>query len=78
MKDEIIYYGYKADKNLIHKTREKVEVILNAPQSMNVTQVKAFLGLVSYYSRFVPNLSTIAHPLNQLLGKNVQFKWSLK
>ena len=45
---------------------------------MNVTQVKAFLGLVSYYSRFVPNLSTVAHPLNQLLRKNVWFKWSLE
>ena len=59
MKDEIIYYGYKADKNLIHKTREKVEVILNAPQPMSVAQVKAFLGLVCYYSIFVPNVQLL-------------------
>ena len=78
MKDEITYCDYKVDKNGIHKTQEKVEAILNAPQPNNVSQVKAFLGLVSYYSRFVPNLSTIAHPLNQLLRKNVRFKWSLE
>ena len=78
MMDEITYCGYKVDKNGIHKTREKVEAILNAPQPVNVTQVKAFLDLVSYYSRFVSNFSSIVHPLNHLLRKNVRFKWSLE
>ena len=48
MKGEITYCDYKVDKNFIHKTQKKVGTILYAPQPVNVTQVKAFLSLVSY------------------------------
>ena len=32
-----------------------------------MTEVRSFLGLVSYYRRFIPNFSKLAKPLNQLL-----------
>ena len=57
------------------KLKKKVEAIINAPLSINVTQVKALLDLVSSYSRLVLNLSAIVHLLNQWFKKNVQFKW---
>ena len=39
-------------------------------------ELRSFLGLVNYYGRFIPNLATVARPLNMLLRKNCQWKWS--
>jgi len=32
--------------------------------------------MLQYYARFLPNLSTILNPLNELLQKNKQWKWT--
>ena len=32
-----------------------------------MTEVRSFLGIVSYYRRFIPNFSKVAKPLNKLL-----------
>ena len=44
----------------------KVEQVRTWPIPGNRTQVKSFLGLVSYYRRFVPDVSTVAQPLYKL------------
>jgi hypothetical protein len=41
-----------------------------------VTQIHSFLGLVGYYRRFISNFSKITKSMNQLLEKEVKFKWS--
>ena len=38
-------------------------------------ELKSFLGLLNYYSRFLPNLSTLLSPLYQLLRKDVNWSW---
>ena len=43
-----------------------------APCPCNIAEVRSFLRLVNYYNRFLPNLSTVVHPLNQLLENNHQ------
>ena len=42
----------------------------------NVFEVQSFLGLVTFYSKFLPNLATIAAPIYQLTRKNVPFDWN--
>ena len=39
----------------------------------NVTELRSFLGLVNYYGHFLPNVSTVLHPLNRLLRKGVSW-----
>ena len=41
-----------------------------------VPGLRGFLGLVNYYHRFLPNLSSVMHPLNQLLEKDHTWEWS--
>ncbi|KAL4009353.1 hypothetical protein ACER0C_003205 [Sarotherodon galilaeus] len=75
-KDAIEYCGHKIDRHGLHKTKDKVEGVLKAPEPKNVSQLRSFLGLVNYYHKFLPNLSTVLHPLNSLLQQNVTWKWT--
>ena len=68
--------GYRVDAEGLHATEEKVEAILSAPTPTDERQLRSFLGLVNYYGRFVSDLATIAHPLNDLLKREHAWNWS--
>ena len=70
------YLGYRIDRYGLHAMPEKVAAIVEAPQPTNVQELRAFLGLVQYYGRFLKQLSTLLYPLNRLLGKGVPWKWT--
>ncbi|XP_055721195.1 uncharacterized protein K02A2.6-like [Salvelinus fontinalis] len=74
--DEVQYLGHKVDAKGLHTVKAKVRAVVEAPAPTNVTELKAYLGLLNYYNRFLPNLSTLLAPLHQLLRKDVAWKWS--
>lgn len=78
MKDKIEYCGYVIDKSGIHKEKKKVDAIRSAKVPTNKTEVRAFVGLINYYGRFLQNLSTKLYPLYNLLKDKVPFKWDTK
>ena len=47
--------------------------MLEAPRPTSVTQLRSFLGIINYYHRFLPNLSTVLH---ELLKAHTQWKWT--
>jgi hypothetical protein len=53
----------------------KVKDVLDWKPPTSVTQVHSFLGLASYYQRFIPNLSRIAKPITELLKKGTKYVW---
>ncbi|KAJ8401943.1 hypothetical protein AAFF_G00375240 [Aldrovandia affinis] len=55
---------------------EKVQAITGWPTPTNQAQVKSFVGLASYYRRFVRGFSSVAAPLYQLLQKDRDFVWT--
>jgi hypothetical protein len=54
---------------------DKIEAVKNYPVPRNARDVRAFLGLASFYRRLVPEFAETAKPLTQLTGKNQAFAW---
>lgn len=73
---KITYLGYVIEYNKISKSPAKVSSILEAPRPKNIDDIRRFLGLITYYSKFIPQASTLTYPIRQLLLKNKKFFWS--
>ena len=76
LEPSVDYLGYRIDKNGLHAVPEKIRAITEAPPPTNVQELRAFLGLVNYYGKFLPRLSTLLYPMNRLLCKGSQWAWS--
>lgn len=74
--DKVQFCGHIIDQEGLHKTQDKIEAVVNAVRPENVTHLRAFLGLVNYYGKFMENLSMVLRPLHHLLEKNVPWKWT--
>lgn len=72
----IVFCGHEIDRNGLHKTQDKIDAVVEAPRPQNITEVISFTGLINYYRRFLPNLSAVLQPLNQLLEKNRTRRWT--
>lgn len=75
-KSQIGYCGYIIDEKGIHKDESKFEAIINMPRPKNVSEVRAFIGMVNYYHRLIENASTILYPLYVLLRTDTPFVWT--
>ena len=75
MQPSVEYLGFHIPKEGIGTSKAKVDAVLEAPVPLNVSELCSFLGLVNYYSKFIPNLSSLCEPLNGLLRKEVTWNW---
>ena len=76
LKDSVQFLGHKIDSSGIHADPGKRKAIAKAPRPKNQQQLKSFLGLLQYYGKFLSNLSSLLHPLNNLLKSNSKWSWS--
>lgn len=74
-KRKIHYLGHMVDENGIHTDPEKVKSILNFQTPKNVTELRRFMGIISWCRRFIPDCSTLTQPLTRLLQKKNQWEW---
>ena len=76
LQPSVVYLGHKIDGEGLHPTEDKLKAIRDAPRPKDVAALKSFLGLIMFYSRFMPHHSTVLAPLHSLLKKNAPWKWS--
>jgi hypothetical protein len=72
---EVHYLGFVLSEKGVSASPDKVEAVQNYPTPRNVRDVRAYLGLASFYRRLVPDFAEIAKPLTQLTRKGQEFTW---
>ena len=70
------YLGHLITPDGIRPNPQRVSAVSSFPAPTSVHEVRQFLGLTSYYRRFIKNLTKIAQPLHVLTRKGAQFEWS--
>ena len=58
------------------RREERASSIMNAPTPQNKVELKSFLELMTYNSRFLPSLAHVLHPLHNLVHKDARWGWS--
>ena len=75
--DQVIYLGHVISSKGIAPDPSKTQKVKDFPVPTDATKLKQFLGLSSYYRRFIPEFAKLAHPLHSLTKKGVNFHWSV-
>ena len=78
MAPSVVYLGHQIDSEGVHPVADKVEAVQQAPTPRNVSELKSYLGLLTYYSKFLPHLPSVLSPLYKLLRQDKPWKWTSK
>jgi hypothetical protein len=73
---EVSYLGHIVSEKGVRTDPDKVSAVKQWPEPTCVNELRSFLGLCSYYRKFVKNFATIAAPLHNLMKKEQTFTWS--
>jgi hypothetical protein len=60
----------------IQTDSDKVAAVQKFPTPSNAKELKRFLGMVSWYRRFIPNVANITAPLQSMLKKSARWDWT--
>lgn len=72
---ELDLLGYVISAKGIQAQPSKTAAIKQLPIPNNISELRRFLGMCSYYRQLVPKFAEIAEPLFQLMRKDVEWKW---
>ena len=70
------YLGHVVSEGGVQTDPKKVKAVREYPLPTDLKTLRLFLGLASYYRRFVPAFARVAGPLHALTKKDVEFVWS--
>ena len=73
---EVEYLGHVISSKGVQTDPRKISAVQEWPTPTSVTEVRSFVGMASYYRRYVRGFAAIAKPLHQLTEKHKQFKWT--
>eukprot|EP00731_Ephydatia_muelleri_P030634 Em0022g148a len=74
--DKVYYLGHVFSEQGMRPDEGKVRVVKEWPTPKNPSEVRQFLGLASYYRRYIQSFATIAASLHELTQKDVSFRWT--
>ena len=74
---QLSFLGHKISAQGVTIDPERTKAILDFPPPRSAKDVARFIGMINYFSKFIPNLADIAAPLNALRKKGVEFLWGV-
>ena len=75
---EVAFLGHLVTPDGVACNPAKIEAVSDWESPKSVTEVRSFLGLASYYRRFIRSFATIASPMTALTEKGRPFIWDDK
>ena len=76
VRQEVEYLGHVITPNGMLPNHKLIQAIQAFTTPVNVKETRQFLGLASYYRRFVPEFAKVARPLHALTRKETPFVWT--
>ncbi|UYV83768.1 hypothetical protein LAZ67_X000075 [Cordylochernes scorpioides] len=74
--EELEILGHITNQHGIKPAEHNIKAIRDFPRPKKIKEVHSFLGMCSYYRKFIKGFSKIADPLTSLIKKNVPFTWT--
>ncbi|XP_045139311.1 uncharacterized mitochondrial protein AtMg00860-like [Portunus trituberculatus] len=75
-KSEVSFLGHVVCREDVKTDPLKVATIEGWPVPQNVSELRSFLGLCTYYQRFVAGFTTVTAPLHHLTRKGASYQWT--
>jgi len=76
VRKEVRYLGYVVSDASVCADPNKVKAVRDFPKPQNLKQLRPFLGIASYYRRFIPGFSQVAAPLYTLMKRDALYQWT--
>ena len=73
---QVTYLGHTFSREGMSPDSSKVDAVVNWPQPKDEAEVRQFLGLASYYRKYIDKFADMAAPLYQLTQKDTPFQWT--
>ncbi|KMQ83753.1 reverse ribonuclease integrase, partial [Lasius niger] len=74
-RSQVKYLGFLVQQDGLSVDPEKTTSIVEYPAPRNIKQLRRFIGMASWYRRFIPQCATKLEPLTRLLKKNHSWEW---
>jgi transposase InsO family protein len=74
-KEKIEYFGHVISSEGISPSVDRVKAIRELPAPTNVSELRRVVGMINYLGRFMPELSSVMHPMTDLLKSDTVWTW---
>lgn len=75
LQSRVSYLGFEISSEGIEPGEMKTKTIIEFPTPKNAHEIRRFIGMASFFRRFIPKFAQIATPLHDLLKNEVKFTW---
>ena len=76
LRTSVLYLGYMIHNGEVRPNPGKIHALSSLPAPTTVTQFRQFMGLASYFRKFIPKFSQMRKPLYALISDNRNITWT--
>jgi len=76
LQTQVKFLGHVVSADGVAPDPLKVQAVATFPRPQNLEELRRFLGMASYFRKFIRNFASVACPLHRLTEKSVQFQWT--